>query len=1044
MTALQNLSFNALSALMWAITATLIEWLIIGRPYTVGTELARLGLHALVGLSLSATLTGLTRSAQRLRARPRLSALALSPWLLFSGWGLWLGERLSQGDWVQAQPWAPWLSYATGLCFAFGGLCLGLISRAPRSALTLTLLSLGVCTLSGLDLSALRGLYPELHLTFYLLSALCALLLAQAPTLRLALTPKSHQACALSVASLCILIGCYAQLQLTGAPYERSSLAQASPRAALFPVWRRSEAGLDDLDQGLAQLSSLNREALNAERDARRHAQALTLKGDRKHVILIVVDTLRYDALYHPPLTPERADGRAPLATAEELPFLTQWRAQDAHVFLNAYTQAGRTKLSTPALFTSGEVSLKGRSGGLHLAERLSRAGYQPLALTPEYFLWPVPNGASHLLESFEHSWHYTEDKQHHALQLWGSLLDHHEEERPLFAWVHLYMMHAPYFAGTKRLSVRDGSAVERYRMALKTLDHQLSELCAELERRGMLSNSVIALTSDHGEGLGDHGTDGHGVGVFEEQSRTPLLIYDERLKTATQRLHREVVGNVDLTPTLSALAGLPVHEGDEGQSLLPLLMRGDSRPSWPYHYLLSNGNGSERGLVTQGRVKLTYSPRRDELSLYDLERDPHEHTSLAGRDEALRTELTSALSARLPTLALTSALKRRDPARWTEERDRAVANAARVISEEEQLSVALQRRLLRVATQLSAPQLLQSLADRAQDDKTRAWIGVEALKVTPPLAERLLKEALSSAPDLNSLEGALWALSAYQPKAFGVGWLSELLSARDPELRSVELWRAWLTLTQSWPHQGKDSARYQTLLKQALTDPTRSPWTRALLLRFSGARSEPFLREHPALISSLNALIQATLIDRIPSSLSVIKSTKDPQRTPDDQPPEINLTRASLALSGTLARLLSPERRAELRARCLTLLQTDQRAQLKKSAVEALRALAISASERSEVTQVLIKRSSDRLILVPIINTLSRLPSKQTIAFLKRMKRSARTGYARVSAKKALEQLQKKRRARPKVKARAKTPANTEPKRPAKVKRTTNPKGPK
>jgi len=999
----QQLSLYALCVMTWAGVATLSEWATIGGPSSLTTELSRAGLHALTGLSLTLSLSALRFTSHLASSLSDRVPLGYTPWLTLAGWGLWLGEELSRGDWLQAQPWVSWVTPCVGLGFALGGVALGALTRHAHTLSSQAVLALGALALSALDLGVLRGLYPQIHLTLYLLSSACALLMLQGLFARRAtLTLQSPRVMSVTIPTLCVLIGSYVHLQLEGAPHLRSSLGQASPRATLTPAWRTPSVGVGDLADALSQLSTFNHDALRVERDNAQRLSELTQLDERreKHVVLIVVDTLRYDGLYQPLLTSEQQRERAPLATAGDLPFLTRWRETEAHVFLNAYTQAGRTKLSTPALFTSGEVSLKGRSGGPHLAERLKSVGYQALALTPEYFLWPVKDGASHLLDPFERSWHYTEDKQHHALKLWRTLLAQRDEARPLFAWVHLYMMHAPYFAGEKRLSRRDGSAEERYRRALKTLDLHLKELTGELRRQGMLKDTIIALTSDHGEGLGDHGTDGHGVGVFEEQSRTPFILYDARLKRARQRLHSEVVGNVDLTPTLSALAGLQTHEGDEGQSLLPLMMRGEERPSWPYSYLLSNGNGSERGLVTQARYKLSYKPRRAELSLYNLNTDPYERQSLAGQDPDHLSALTSTLITRLPTLALPKRLKRDDPEAWARSRREAIERARELIAQEETLSLALKRRLIRVATQLSAPSLIEALADKASDDSSQAWLGLEALSVDPTLGERILKSELTSTESTSALNRKLMALSAFRPSRFGEGWLSQLLSAQDPVMSDLQLWRAWLNLSQGWPHQDEDLSRYLTLLKRA-TGELSLPLTQALLSRMSATDSPRFIRAHPPLLPALTQLLTGALLQPDPPLI-----------------PEVELTRVALSASATLAPLFTPELRARLRARCLTLLERDDRAQLKKKAVEAMTALALTPPERSEVTQALIKRSSDRLILVPIIDALSQLPSARTLTFLKKMRRSARTGYARVSAKNALKRLTKGKR---KVKRRKK-----------------------
>jgi len=1001
----KGLHRGARDILIWVAATSLLEWLILAPPSAVSSELIRLGLHGAVGLGLAlcvATLSTLGLWLVRLSARSWLRHL---PWLSLGLWGYSLGAALSKGDWAQSQSWVAQLPLVVGLAFALGGLSLSVLRAQLRPWLVATLYLGASALFSALDLSQLRGLYPALHLSLYLLSGLTGLIGLEASRAgsRASEGVSSSGLRAYGAPTLSASLGLiYIWLQLAGGTLEHTQLAQVSPRATLLPSWRAPQRGIGSLAESLQSLEGLNREALAVERAASARAEELRAQSAAPmNLLLIIVDTLRYDALYHSELEGPSSQLKAPLATPEDLPFISAWRSKGGvHSFLNAYTQAGRTKLSTPALFRSSEVSLKQRSGGLQLTERLNRAGYHSLALTPEYFLWPVKNGASHLLKPFEQSWHYTEDKQHHALKLWRELLDHKDPERPLFAWLHLYMMHAPYFAGERRLSRRDGPPHERYRRALKTLDQQLKSVIDALDERGMLDNTVIALSSDHGEGLGDHHADGHGMGVFDEQSRVPLLIYDPRLKAEPKRLHRELVGNCDLSPTLSALLGLPQHLGDEGRSLLPLMMRRGEELNWPYSYLLSNGNASERGLVTQGREKLTYQPRRSLLALYDLKRDPVELENLAGSSPEQVTALAHEMISQLPSLGLPSSLKRSDPQRWAEERRGALAAASALISSlsssqsssQSRYSAELLKRLTRVADELRAPELLEELS-RALKQSPIGPLEVTALRIKPALGEARIKAALEEhRADPSSLSAELLSLSAYRPDRFGDPWLLELLSALGEPSEHPALWSAWLALSRAWPHKSSDLPHYKALIQRELSASGLSALSAPLLRRLSepGLLSLIQKGEEAELLKSLGELLKRRLLSDSAERLELYSAV------------------AALSLAQRLAPSLKPELRAALRQRCLALIHEDPRAQLKKSAVTTLASLANSSAERAQVIKALIKSAQERLILVPIIDALSRLPSPETTRFLKEMRRRAKTGYARISAKKALKKLKR------------------------------------
>lgn len=1022
----QFIQTKSLIILAWVCLATLQEWIIWGHPHHISTECSRMGQHGWIGILFILYLELNQLCARFFYHVSKQNWSKLIPWIFMGVWGGWLGQELAQGDWIQSQPWVSWIPWGLGSGFALGGLVLGRMAQVQHGRLIATTFALLSIFFNILDLNLLLGLYPSIHLTLYLLSALCALLSLQSYLSKLSIHQPYFKAFSLSATlALTLLCASYAWLQLQGSPHQRTSLSFATPRANLLPTWSTPDTSLSTLQEALKSLVDSNSAMYLSEQNAERKSDefASTHPLSKKHVILIVVDTLRYDGIYQP-LLPAQTTQKHALASAEDLPFITQWRTQDAHVFLNAYTQAGRTKFSTPALFTSSEVSQRHHSRGLHIAERFNRAGYQSLALTPEYFLWPIKNGASHLLHPFERSWHYTEDQQHHALTAWKELLHQRDQNRPLFAWVHFYMMHSPYFAGTKRLSPRDGSAQERYRRALKTLDQHLKELVTELQNQNMLEHTIIALTSDHGEGLGDHGADGHGSGVFEEQSHTPLFIYDSRLKSSPQRVHHEVVGNVDIVPTLTHLAGLPPHYGDEGHSLLPLLSRDQTPPIWPYPYVLANGNASERGLITQERLKLTYYPKRSLLSLYDLKHDPLETNSIAGQEPTLLNQISSVFALYLPHIALSKRLKENQPEAWDKQRQLGLHLIEELFQSPQKLSITTKRILMKFAQDLQAPSIYQALADRSTPEE-RAWIGLKALQIDQILAQQLLKTSLSSLQNIDELSEQLMAISAYRPGIFGQDWLTELLLRHDPEFKSPTLWLAWLTLSHTWPYQTKDLDPYQALIARQEHEPTSSLLNRAILNRFAHIQGQLFLKKHPQLLHSLLGLLQATLtLDRFELKTDHSEKTENPTQQiiqtskPLDPTFEFYSTRAALRLSIEIATLLPPNLRHQIHQTCRHILQKDPRAHLKKSAIETLRVLAVSTEEKSEVIQILIEHSKDRLILVPIIDALAKLPSQETTNFLTHISRSAQTGYARTSAKNALKRQrsrkQNRRQSRP------------------------------
>jgi len=115
------------------------------------------------------------------------------------------------------------------------------------------------------------------------------------------------------------------------------------------------------------------------------------------------------------------------------------------------------------------------------------------------------------------------------------------------------------------------GTAAKYY--ALVTgVDAAVGMIREELARQGLDQNTVIIFTSDNGYNAGSHGF-GDKVIPYEEGSKAPLIIYDPRLPAEKNgQACAAVTGNIDLAPTLLALAGEPAPAGLDGRSLLPLL----------------------------------------------------------------------------------------------------------------------------------------------------------------------------------------------------------------------------------------------------------------------------------------------------------------------------------------------------------------------------------------------------------------------------------------------------------------------------------------
>ena len=242
--------------------------------------------------------------------------------------------------------------------------------------------------------------------------------------------------------------------------------------------------------------------------------------------------------------------------------------------------------------------------------------------------------------------------------------------EKPFFLWLHIYEPHSPYepppaFAGRGK-SPYDGE--------IAASDSIVGELFTALRDLGRWDDALVVLLSDHGEGLGDHGEEEHGVLLYREAIQVPLLLKLPGAKLGGSSA-KAPVSLVDVAPTIGDLLGLPRPAAWQRPSLLAALGDGRGRPL-PLEGQGDGGSGVEReagegvgraraarsarGVVyaetfyprlhfgwsdlaaaVDGRFHLIMGPKPE---LFDLAADPAERRNLIGDERrvfaALREEV--------------------------------------------------------------------------------------------------------------------------------------------------------------------------------------------------------------------------------------------------------------------------------------------------------------------------------------------------------------------------------------------------------------------
>jgi arylsulfatase A-like enzyme/Tfp pilus assembly protein PilF len=206
------------------------------------------------------------------------------------------------------------------------------------------------------------------------------------------------------------------------------------------------------------------------------------------------------------------------------------------------------------------------------------------------------------------------------------------------FLFLHLYEPHKPY-APPERFS-----RYAPYDGEIAYADEIVGRLVKYLKSHQFYDRSTVILLSDHGEGLGDHGEQEHGLFVYDEAIHVPLIVKQESNVGAGRRV-ASVVQHIDLVPTILDLVRAPVPGGLRGRSLKPVLEDSGALPPAAVYsealYARYHFGWSELTAITDDRYRYIKAPREE---LYDLQHDPREQANIAAARPQPRQALRGAL----------------------------------------------------------------------------------------------------------------------------------------------------------------------------------------------------------------------------------------------------------------------------------------------------------------------------------------------------------------------------------------------------------------
>jgi arylsulfatase A-like enzyme len=407
------------------------------------------------------------------------------------------------------------------------------------------------------------------------------------------------------------------------------------------------------------------------------------------NVLLLILDTVRADYL-------------SVYNVAEKTsPRLAEW-AQRGTVFDQSYSTSSWTTPSHASFFTgqypsAHRASYTVRLGEQHLtlAEVLKERGWATAGITANYAATPIESGlaqgfihyadlkntlkevtksttitqaqnvvrfinalrsgqsVSHAIGRFfsadfsprftDHA-HDTKTAPEVRAQF-SAWLDELPKGRPFFAFLNMYDAHYPYISPqpyTSMFKTGNGPA-DLYRGSIRYLDGQVDSLFRDLERRGILDNTIVIVTSDHGEQFGEHEQWAHANSLYRQVLHVPLVVIYPKAVPAGVRASQQVTGR-DIPATVLDLLAVPRDSAIGGTSLAALWRDSTARASDVVAEVDQNMRAVKHLMNSYGPMKAIFDDSlhvvRDGTGIYEAYRyrqDPAEVQDLvaAARDPA-------------------------------------------------------------------------------------------------------------------------------------------------------------------------------------------------------------------------------------------------------------------------------------------------------------------------------------------------------------------------------------------------------------------------
>ena len=211
---------------------------------------------------------------------------------------------------------------------------------------------------------------------------------------------------------------------------------------------------------------------------------------------------------------------------------------------------------------------------------------------------------------------------------------------KKFFLWCHYYDPHAPYEPPEPYSHLY---AKDHYSGEIAYTDSQLGRLFDYLKAQDLQDRTLIVVIADHGESLGEHGEDTHGVFLYDSTVHVPLMIAGPGIPAG--KAIAQQVRSIDIMPTILAFLNLSPGKEAQGVDLLPLIRKGQPLPTdsayletlYPRTYM----GWSELRAVRTNQWKFILAPRPE---LYNLKNDPQEATNVEPREPVVASRMDARL----------------------------------------------------------------------------------------------------------------------------------------------------------------------------------------------------------------------------------------------------------------------------------------------------------------------------------------------------------------------------------------------------------------